>query len=237
MNMDYENVLQRLKEERVRNNLSQRQISYQMHMMQSHYSKAELGKKRFTFYEMQCLTNTEIDIQYMYTGLRSTKKYREFFEGCTFEEIICYISIFYSMAACLGRENSAGKWGKIYKRIEYMKFIFMTGRENDNIFFAIRQQLAYTQHKMAELLGVDIKKLRELENGRVLPDSEMLWKIYDLFHVPPSIILRDGKGLAQELCLLLEISGEEEGEAIFAYLQAGQKCLGEICEKDFNFRK
>ena len=118
-----------------------------------------------------------------------------------------------------------------------MKFIFMTGRENDNIFFAIRQQLAYTQHKMAELLGVDIKKLRDLENGRVLPDSEMLWKIYDLFHVPPSVILRDEKGLAKELCLLLEISGEEEGEAIFAYLKAGQKCLGEICEKDFNFRR
>lgn len=228
MKTDYEGVLQRLKEERIRHNLSQRQISYQMRMMQSHYSKAELGKKRFTFYEMQCLSETDIDIQYVYTGHRNTGKYKDFFNDCTYRQEICYISILYSLLAYLGEKDSSGKWAVLYKRIEYMKYIFMTGKDNDNILFSVRQYLDYTQFKMAELLGVDVKKLRELENGRTLPDSEMLWTIYDLFHIPPSILLKDRKGVAYELCSLLELSGEDAGEAIFGYLQAVHKRLGEI---------
>ena len=228
MKMDYEGVLQRLKEERIRHNLSQRQISYQMRMMQSHYSKAEQGKKRFTYYEMQCLGETDLDIQYVYTGQRCTGKYKDFFLECTYREAVCYVSIIYSLLTYLGQKDTAGKWSKMYKRIEYMKYILMTGRENENVFFSIRQYLGYTQYKMAELLGLDVKKLRELENGRTLPDSEMIWKIYDLFHIPPSILLKDKKGLACELCSILEMSGEIAGEAIFRYLQTGHECLGEI---------
>ena len=228
MSLNYEGVLQRLKEERVRNNLSQRQLSYQMRMMQSHYSKAELGKKRFTYYEMQCLGSTDIDIQYVYTGVKSTEKYKSFFINCTFEEIICHVSILYSMITFFRQADSTGRWERIYRRIEYMKYILVAGKENDNILYSVRRLLGYTQQKMAGCLGVDVKKLRELENGRILSDSEMIWRIYDLFHIAPSIILKDKKGFVCELCSLLEFIGKDAGEAAFNYLRTGHKCLGEI---------
>lgn len=109
-----------------------------------------------------------------------------------------------------------------------MKYILVAGKENDNILYSVRRLLGYTQQKMAGCLGVDVKKLRELENGRILPDSEMIWRIYDLFHIPPSIILKDKKGFVCELCSLLEFIGKDAGEAAFNYLRTGHKCLGEI---------
>ena len=55
MNESYQNVLERLKEERIRQNWSQEQICRQLRMSQSHYSKVELGKRRFTYYEVPYL--------------------------------------------------------------------------------------------------------------------------------------------------------------------------------------
>ena len=47
MNMSYQNVLERLKEERLDKHLSQLEMGQIMRMSQSHYSKAELGRRRF----------------------------------------------------------------------------------------------------------------------------------------------------------------------------------------------
>ena len=68
---------------------------------------------------------------------------------------------------------------------------------------------------MAEILGVDVKKLRDLENGRSLPDSELLSRLYELFHIPPAAILKDKKGMANEISILLDMMDIENGKMIF----------------------
>ena len=60
---------------------------------------------------------------------------------------------------------------------------------------------------MADKIGVDVKKLRELEKDRCLPDSEILWKTYHEFGISPMYILKDTEGTIRDA--LLEIS---EGE-------------------------
>ena len=57
---------------------------------------------------------------------------------------------------------------------------------------------------MAGILGVDIKKLRDLENERCLPDSELVWRLYDLFSVSPAFVLEDNKCLNNQINYLLE---------------------------------
>ena len=57
---------------------------------------------------------------------------------------------------------------------------------------------------MAEKLGVDRKKLRDLEKGKLLPDSELIWKMSYQLYVPFSLILKDSNGLISEICYLLE---------------------------------
>ena len=68
--MTYQNVLERLKEERLRQRWSQTQMGGHMRMSQSHYSKAELGNRRLTFYQLQYLCESEIDVHYVFTGYK-----------------------------------------------------------------------------------------------------------------------------------------------------------------------
>ena len=51
---------------------------------------------------------------------------------------------------------------------------------------------------MADKIGVDVKKLRELEKDRCLPDSEILWKTYHEFGISPMYILKDKEGTIRE---------------------------------------
>lgn len=66
------------------------------------------------------------------------------------------------------------------------------------------------QKVMAEKLGVDIKKYRELEKDRSLPDSEIIWKLYDLFNISPAVVLKDKNSIINEISSLLEAI-EENG--------------------------
>lgn len=72
---------------------------------------------------------------------------------------------------------------------------------------------------MADTLGVDIKKLRELEKGRQLPDSELIWKMYDLFRVSPAFVLKDAKGMLNELNYVLDLMEEEDRNIILEILK------------------
>ena len=78
--------------------------------------------------------------------------------------------------------------------------------------------MGWQQKKMAEKLGVDIKKLRDLENGRKLPDSELLSWLYERFHVSPAIVLENKKGLEIEIAVSLEKMSMEDEQQVFEIL-------------------
>ncbi|MCM1543193.1 MAG: transcriptional regulator [Blautia sp.] len=212
MDSKYQNVLHRLKEEREKLNLTQRLLCYRMKMLQSHYSRAESGNKRFSYYEIKGLCTSDVDVLYVFTGKKAAEE-----EGLSElqeadpAELMCYLNILYAMARAVNpadaRENI---FGAIRKQLEFIQCGTGSAGAKNNIFYCVRIRKEYTQQKMADLLGVDIKKLRELENGRILPDSEMIWKMYDLFQVSPAFILEDAKGLWKELNYALNLLGEDD---------------------------
>ena len=57
---------------------------------------------------------------------------------------------------------------------------------------------------------MDIKKLRDLENGRCLPDSEILFRMYQMFQVPPAFFLKDKKNVINFICILMDMLNEEQ---------------------------
>ena len=87
MSATYQNFVERLKEERLRLVLSQAELGRRLRMGQSHYSKVELGTRRFTYYETQCLCETDVDIYYIFTGNKCDIEVDDFFLKCTFEEL------------------------------------------------------------------------------------------------------------------------------------------------------
>ena len=72
---------------------------------------------------------------------------------------------------------------------------------------------------MAESLGIDVKKLRDLENGRCQPDSELFYELYEKYDIPPFVLLRDRKGLISELELILEMMPREEEDRMVKLLE------------------
>ncbi|MDE6923894.1 MAG: transcriptional regulator [Acetatifactor sp.] len=220
MDSKYQNVLRRLKEEREKLNLTQRLLCYRMKMLQSHYSRAESGSKRFSYYEIKGLCTSDVDVLYVFTGKKASEgEELSELQECGCEELMCYLNTLYVLAKAVksfGGENSA--FGTIRKQLEYIQSGSGSTGAKNNIFYYVRIQRDYTQQKMADLLGVDIKKLRELENGRILPDSEMIWKMYDLFQVSPAFILEDTKGLWNELKYALDLLEDDDRKIVIRIL-------------------
>ena len=227
MDSKYQNVLQRLKEEREKLNLTQRLLCYRMKMLQSHYSRAESGNKRFSYYEIKGLCTSDVDVLYVFTGKKAGEgEELSELQECGQEELVCYLSTLYVLAKAvkaMDGDNSA--FGTIRKQLEYIQCGSGSTGAKNNIFYFVRIQRDYTQQKMADLLGVDIKKLRELENGRILPDSEMIWKMYDLFQVSPAFILEDTKGLWKELKYVLNLLEPDDRKIVIQILTDMHKLL------------
>lgn len=211
MSITYIDILWRLKEERIRQSLSQSEMARNIHITQSNYSKIELGTRRLSFEELKYLCQTEINVFYIYSGIRSNNDYVAYFDKYKYFELIRYLNVIYITTSIMNYENPS--WNDF---LEKLRNILLIGnrKKSNNIFRLIRFSMDWQQKKMAEKLGVDIKKYRDLEKGRSLPDSELLCRIYDQFSIPPSILLEDKKGLACEIAYILDMLGPDIGEKI-----------------------
>lgn len=211
MSTEYQKFCERLKEERVRMSLSQMEISRLLRMTQSHYSKAELGKRRLSYYEIQCLCETNVDVYYVFTGERCQQNEDEsFFMESTVEELKSYLEIVCILYLSLFKANILTSSGGKYKKIENIQYALMPCKKGKTIFYKLRRALNYNQKKMAELMKVDVKKLRGMESGKILPDSEIMCQIMDVFSIPYALILNDKKGLICEINSLLGLMEESK---------------------------
>lgn len=200
----YGDVLIRLKAERKRLSWSQDDISRYVHINQGNYCKIENGKRRFSYYEIKELCKSDMDVNYIFSGRRSNYYYREFLRTCNYREALALFSVIASVITYYWGVEGTDFWKSIYQEVKFMHLIDIDCIDQQNIFLLVRQDLRYLQPQMAELLEVDIKKLRDLEKGKCLPDSELLWFMYDRFHIPPAVILKDEKGLTGEMSRLIE---------------------------------
>lgn len=201
--MDYKDVIMRLREERERMSWSQRKICQYISVSQTQYCKIESGSQYLSYDELNTLSGLGLDIYYIFTGHKGDRHYFREFESCCYIEIICLLEIIYSVILCCCHFKKADIWMKLHEEVCFIRLLDTSEKVNNNLFFRLRCLLDYTQIEMAELLNMDVKKLRKLEKGRCLPDSEVLWQSYNKFKIPPSILLKDRNGLLNEVDWLL----------------------------------
>ena len=214
----YNDFLVRLKEEREGKQLSQNDMSRYARISQSKYSKAEHGQRRFHYRELEGMCESDVDLHYIFTASRGSGKYLEFFSECNYQELLFFLEYLSSYITYRHRTSYDLLWKQLYERVKYVPFL-ERGIGSSNLFVRLRQSVGHSQMKMAEELGLDVKKLRDLENGRSQPDSELFFNMYDKFEIPPSVILRDSKGVARELEILLELMEASEQEKLFELLE------------------
>ena len=212
MGRNYADVLERLKEERNQKNWSQNDMSRHIHMSQGNYSKIEIGKRRLSYEELKYLCGSGVDVHYVFTGQKGDLQIDEFLKQYSYSELVCLLDVISSVIAYYYTREKI-QWEEIYPNIKYIQMITVKEKNDNNLFFLLRRVLNYQQWKMAELLGVDIKKLRDLENERCLPDSELVWRLYNYFNIPPALVLNDYACLICQIsCLLkqLDINGRNQ---------------------------
>lgn len=218
-NAGYEDFLARLREERLRLGLSQDDIGRLLRMTQSHYSKAELGTRRFTYYELQCLCDTDVDVFYLFTGRRFESLSDENMKKKPMNELVFYMSSLCNLILYLDKDDEIALSEDDRKKIRYIQYSqIRTGNSKTGLFW-LRTILDYNQAKMAELLGVDVKKLRNLEAGKLLPDSEIIWRISEDFGVPYVLMVRDKKGMMSQISELMELVDYPKRASMFRCLQ------------------
>lgn len=125
----------------------------------------------------------------------------------------CYLGIIYSLIVLNDWRSNTEPWKDIAKRVKYVPLV-LDCKKSSNIFLVIRHMTGSRQKPMAEKLGVDIKKFRELEKDRCLPDSEIIWKLYNLFHISPAVVLKDKNSMINEISSLIEAAEENGAEII-----------------------
>jgi len=219
MSIGYQDVLERLKEERLKKNKTQEQMGKMMRMTQSHYSKVEQGKKRFSYYETLCLCEMDVDSFYIFTGKRGEEKYKEELLDCSYEELLSFYNIICSVVEYFYINKRTVQWEIIYEQIKYVKGVMAFVKKNSNVFYCLRRLLGYNQQKMSEIIQVDIKKLREMENGKVLPDSEMIWRMYYLYGIPPAIVMKSKRDIIKTIDNLLCEMDEKNRNVLLSYFR------------------
>lgn len=174
--------------------LSQKDVSGLCGKTQSQLSKMELGKTVVSYEILESLRKSGWDIDYMITGK----------PGCVREEHLTeYLD-----------ENMGEAWKDIREvllwvvRLEFGKNggfpdkdseceyelarLLSSGEGRESVFTAVREYVGISQTGMAEKLGVNIKKYRDLEKGRNRPDAELLIKIYEISRCRPDIFFCTG---------------------------------------------
>ena len=194
----------RLREEREKMSWSQREICQRIRMTQAQYCKVENGEQYFSYDEVNALSDIGINVHYIFTGQKVSDCYITEFENCSYIEIICLLETIFSIVTRYCALEKSAFWKGLYKELQYIRMLDATKNFNNNIFSQLRSLRDDTQKEMARLLGVDVKKLRRLEKGQCLPDSELLWRFYKEFQVSPFILLKDRRGLLYEAGGFLE---------------------------------
>ncbi|MBD5529657.1 MAG: helix-turn-helix domain-containing protein [Lachnospiraceae bacterium] len=204
MSMDYDVVARRINEERIRLGLSPKEMARFMYSNQRNYNNVEKGLRRFSYTELKYLCDSPVDVQYVITGNKRGKTFNEHFTHYKYEQLVNIMNFISSVGMVVGTGDVLEYMNKIYFSAEVLSCKERKKTLEVNMFYIIRRIKNYSQKEMAAQLGVDVKKLRDLENNRSLPDSELVWRMYQIFGLSPAIILKDKECLINEICFVLE---------------------------------
>ena len=223
MNAAYEDVLNRLKEERKRLGVTQREMGSYVRMTQVSYSKVESGARRLNYYEVKYLCDSQVDVHYIFTGLKCRSEFQKYFLEFNYTELINLLNILTSVAEMRDDKDADSRWRRMIWHAAIFSAVGGESNVDPGVFLNLRRFMGYNQHCMAEKLGVDVKKLRDLENGRNLPDSELLSRLYIYFGICPGVVLKDRNCLASEIGCLLDGYNFEAADSVIQILRSLQE--------------
>lgn len=227
MSNKYGDFLCRMNQYRMKMQLTQMEMSDLLGTTQSQFSKMELGKTIVSYDILYELYNTGWDVDYMIIG-KEKIPWESDLSGILITSIgeswfDLMEVVVWGIGQIIGKEKNYFDSDIKY---EYELLRSLLNRSTSNSILAeIRSIAGITQVAMAEKMGVNIKKYRDLEKGTSNPDAELLAIIYSISNCRPSIFFNtDSHNMESHLMndLWNSIKAEKQLELINFFGQAAK---------------
>ena len=185
--MQYSSIVRHLQEYRKKRNILQTEMAEHLNITQSEYSKLELGKTKMSYDVLSKLYKHGCDIDMLITGenaeeiLPSLEKVYIESDNVRFVSWLklCEWALEQWLAA---DEKEAGIGNRLLK-------IFVSADSDMTPLEKVRKAYGVSQQQMADIVGVNIKKYRQLEKGKVQLDAELMSNIYEATKCRPSFFM------------------------------------------------
>lgn len=229
MESGYMEVLDRLKSQREDKQLFQEAFGKRLGMTQGHYSKAEQGQKRFSYEQLQRMNETEVDVHYIFTGNPAGAGMLEQYGILKdLKQNECYYlgQLFYVILQRVCRDRESQHYTALLKQTEVLRCFLNVGEKN--IWEVLRGYYGFTQVRTAVFLGMDLRKYVRLEKGEASPDSEIIFRLYRQFGIPPQLMLGDKRGILNAMCDVLAQLGAEDQSKIMRVMEKEREVFAEL---------
>lgn len=181
--MQYSLIVRRLEAYRKKYHIPQTELAKDLNITQSQYSKIELGKVKLSYVVLNKLYEQGWDIDEIITGESSEPVLLGIAEAFDENDMKQYMS---GMKLC---EWAMERWAQNDQKEETigkrLLKIFLNAEEDETPLQKLRKAFDISQLKMAEIVGVNIKKYRALEKGEIKLDAELMANIYEATKCKP----------------------------------------------------
>ena len=189
----YAELLDRIIEYRNINNISQKQMGQLMGLTQSHYNKVERGKKLVSYSALLMMQKNKFDIDYIVTGVRYEESIlNNFIEKCSPDrkaDMLAHIIWVIKQGVRINNTKMPEKKVNYNHVMAFLQLRSNNMANEETVWRSVRKLDGKTQYEMADELNVGIKKYRNIENGVIEPDAQILSELYDKLGYFPSILM------------------------------------------------
>ncbi len=209
----YDGILRRLIAYRTSLNLKQSDVSELINKNQSQLSKIELGKTILSYDDLEKMLEADWDIDYILIEEARTTWSAKIEESFNIQDILLWKDIKEVFVWGLRQALSDNLTDAVICcELELLQAVIKR-EERISLLYELRKVTGMAQTVMAEKLGVNIKKYRDLERRITNPDAELLALIYEITSCRPSLFFYQDdieKYLLNDLWN--KISAEQRGE-------------------------
>lgn len=185
----YEEILRRLIQYRMALKLTQTEAGTIIGKTQSQFSKVELGKTVLSYDDLYAMLQAGWDIDYLIVAKEGTVWTSRITEILDVNDAPVWEAVKEVLVWAIGQMlDKAGTLNEADIYCEYKLLKLITAqKETDSLLFELRSIIGISQTAMAERLGVNIKKYRDLERRLTDLDAELLALVYEDTACRPSL--------------------------------------------------
>lgn len=192
MGQDYSEVVERLQAYRQAECKTQKEMSADLGVTQSHYAKLESGANIISYDCLETFEKNGGDIHFLITGQRQEPGEMDvYMDQCQTAEgklqMFRFILWIVKLGMCLDGQKNRELPEAVYKNLRLAQSEL---DEPGNVWKRIRSLDHITQFQMADILGINIKRYIRLENKITKPDAEILYRLYSRLSYGPLMIMR-----------------------------------------------